>query len=189
MMRRGFTLVEILISMGLMALLVLGSLSLFAGSMRSLQRTDSDVTMTDQNSRAMRKISETLRQAVLVTVTNGGRTIVFNLPALTNSVDPVTGEKEIAMPPVSDGVTRGYNVDFGSGTLVDIQTGKVLMRNIYSRDTDPSSTLYNQTYQPFQLSTVHNYKALTINLVTRDAATTPIRTTRMKTTAILRNVP
>jgi prepilin-type N-terminal cleavage/methylation domain-containing protein len=187
-MRRGFTLVEVLLGLSLASLMVLGSMALFAGSLRSLQRTDMDVTMTDQTSNALRKVTETLRQAVSVMITNNGRTINYRLPAYSNSVDPITGEKELIVPPVSDGVMRYYNIDFGSGTLRD-QTGRVLVRNISGTDTDSGSTLYQSTYQPFSLVTIGTRKGLTMNLVTLNATGTPRRTVRMKTTTILQNVP
>jgi prepilin-type N-terminal cleavage/methylation domain-containing protein len=186
--RRGFTLVELLTGMGVMALLVLGSMTLFASSLRSLQRTSNDVTMTDQNSRALRKVSETIRQAMSVTVTNSGKTISFNLPAMTAGVDTVTGEKECIVPVVSDGVNRGYNIDFGAGVLRDTVTGKVLVRNLYSKDPDAASSLYNQSYLPFDIVMIGTHRALTINLITRDATSGQARTTRMKTTIILRNM-
>jgi prepilin-type N-terminal cleavage/methylation domain-containing protein len=187
-MRRGFTLVEMLTGMALMALLVLGSMTLFASSLRSLQRTDNDVTMTDQNARALRKVSETIRQSMSVTVTNSGKTVSFVLPAYSAAADPVTGEKEVIVPTVSDGVARGYSIDFGAKTLRDLQSGKVLVRNISAVDTDPTSTLYNQAYEPFQLTKIGTYNALTINLITSDSTSGQKRTTRMKTTIILRNM-
>lgn len=180
---------ELVTGMGLMALLVLGSLTLMIGSMRSLQRTDNDTTMSDQNARALRKITENIRQAVSVSASTDGKTLTYNLPALAASADPVTGEHEVAMPPVSDGTTRTYVVNFTAGTLVDGQTGKVMVRNIYGKDTDPTSSLYNQAYLPFQISSIDVCKAVTINLVTRDVTSGQARTTRMKTTAILRNAP
>jgi prepilin-type N-terminal cleavage/methylation domain-containing protein len=188
-LRRGFTLIELLVGMSLMAMLVLGSMTLFVGSMRSLQRTTNDVTMTDNSARSIRKIAETVREAVSATITNDGRTLSFNLPAMTAGVDPVTGEKEVAMPPASDGVARGYTIDFGAGTLKDTRTGKIIERNISPIDTDTHSSQYGQAYTPFQITTVGTTKALTICLITRDSTSGQQRTMRMKTSAILRNVP
>jgi Tfp pilus assembly protein PilW len=188
-MRRGMTLIELLTGMGLMSLLVLGSLTMLVGSLRSLQRTTNDTTMTDQNARAIRKIAENVRLAVSVTVSNNGKTLVYYLPTMTSTNDATTGEKEVVIPPVSDGVARGYTVDFGAGTVTDSRTGKVLVRNIYGYDTEPTSTQYNQAYQPFQVTSIDTNKALTINLVTRDATSGQARTVRMKSTTILPNVP
>lgn len=188
MRRRGFTLVELLTGMSLVALLVLGSMALLIGSLRSFQRTDGDVTMNDATSRSVRKITETLRSAVSVTITNNGRTLSYRLPALTNGVDPVTGEREVAIPPASDGVVRSYNVDFGSGRLTD-ETGRVLVRNISSRDTEPGSTLFNSAYEPFALVTIGSRKGLTVNLIASDSTSGRLRTARIKTSTILRNVP
>jgi len=188
-MRRGMTLIELVTGMGLMALLVLGSMTLHAGTMRSLQTTTSDVTMTDQTSRALRKVAENIRQAVSVTTGTGGTSITYNLPAISSFVDPVTGEKEVSMPPASDGINRGYTVNFSAGTVSDSQTGQVLVRDVCSYDPDPNSTLYNKAYVPFQLVTIGTYKGVTINIITRDAKGLNPRTVRMKTTTILRNAP
>lgn len=186
-MKRAFTLVELLIGMGLMALLVLGSLTMFASSLRSLQRTTNDVTITDQNARALRKISESVRNATSVTVSSSGLVLTYTLPKMTTAVDPVTGEKEVVVPPVSDGITRSYTVDFTAGTLRDSQSNRVMVQDICRVDPDAGSTLYNQNYQPFQISSIDTHKAVTINLVTRDATSGQPRIMRMKTTAILRN--
>jgi prepilin-type N-terminal cleavage/methylation domain-containing protein len=185
-MRRGFTLIELLVGLGLVALLVLGSMNLLVGSLRSLQTTTTDVTMTDQTSRTLRKIAENVRSAVSVTITNG-TTLTYNLPALASTADPVTGEREVAIPPTSDGVNRGYRVNFSDGTVTDLQTGKVLVRNVCSIDPDPQSTLYNQAYVPFQLVTIGSYKGVTINIIARDTSSRMVRTIRMKTTTILKN--
>jgi len=187
MRRRGMTLIELVTGMGLMMLLVLGSMNLLTNSFKSLQRTTSDVTMTDQTSRSLRKLTEKIRPAVTVTITNSGTTLAYNLPKMVSSVDPVTGEYEEVVPVTSDGVAHGYAVNFSAGTLTDTQTGKVLIQNVCSYDPDPNSTLYNKAYVPFQISSIGTYKALTINLITLDATSGQSRVMRMKTTMILRN--
>jgi prepilin-type N-terminal cleavage/methylation domain-containing protein len=188
-MKRGFTLIELLVGMSLMAMLVLGSMTLFVSSMRSLQRTTNDVTITDKSAVNLRKVTEKVREAITVTVTNQGKTLSFNLPKFSASVDPITQEKEVAIPAASDGIARGYAIDFGAGTLRDTQTGKVLMRNIASTDVNTGSSQYGQAYEPFQITTVGTTKALTICLITRDSTSGQLRTMRMKTTTVLRNMP
>ncbi len=186
-MRRGMTLIELLTGMGLVMLLIVGSMNLFAGSLRSLQRTTNDVTMEDQNARALRKMTETMRSAMSVTISNNGNTVTFNLPKLSSTSDPVTGEKEYIVPPVSDGVNRSYTVHFDTGTVTDNQATRVMIQNVASTDPDPNSTNYHQAYVPFQITSIGVYKGITINLITLDKTSGQSRVVRMKTTMILKN--
>ena len=185
-MRRGFTYAELLVGMGLMALLVLGSMTMFASSLKSLKRTDKDVTMSDQSSRALRKITETIRQSVTVTVSDGGRKVTYYLPVMSGAADSVTGESEIVNPPTSDGIARTYTVNFTTGTIFD-ESGKVIVRNVAGKDNNRASSLYGSSYEPFTIGTIGTRKALTINIITRDDAGGQTRNMRMKTTAIIRN--
>jgi prepilin-type N-terminal cleavage/methylation domain-containing protein len=186
-MRRGFTLVELLSGISVMALVVLGSMTLLVNGLRSFNRTSVDVRITQQNAQAQRRISETIRQAMSVSISNGGATVNYTLPATSLIVDPVTGEKEHVQPLVSDGVARSFVVDWAAGTLKEMPSGRVLVRNITNKDPEAGSAQYNQAYVPFQLTTIGSYRAVTINLITRDTVSTQARWMRMKTTALVRN--
>lgn len=186
MKRRGFTLVELLMGMGVVAFVLLGSISLLNTGLKSFNKTSIDVDITNQNANTMRRISETLRQAMTATITDSGRTITFELPAL-GPIDPKTGERELIEPMKSDGVVRKYTVDFSAKSLKEYPSGRTLVKNLSDIDLDPNSTQYKQVYPPFQLTSIGSYRAITIHLVTRKTNIDDLRYTRMKTTTVVRN--
>jgi len=186
MRRRGFTLIELLTAMTVMGFVILGTLTLLITGMKSFKKTTADVDITNQNAQALRRVSETLRQAINVTISGNGTVVSFNLPKM-GAVDSVTGEAEVLDPLTSDGVARSYTVNFTSGTLVEQPGGRVLVKNLASKDPQVGSAQYNQAYTPFQLTTFGSYRAVTVNLITTQALTDQTRNMRMKTTAVVRN--
>lgn len=174
----------------LFSLVFLGYGALLISGLKSFTRTANDVTVTNPNAQAMRRVADALRPGVNVTILNSGTKITFNNAALSSIVDPVTGEKEVATPIVSDGVARGYNVDFTAGTLTDLATNRVLVKNIIGTDPLPGSSQYNQAYAPFSFSTVGGYKAVTINLITQvgsgGTSKGTVRYQRLKNAVMLR---
>jgi prepilin-type N-terminal cleavage/methylation domain-containing protein len=187
MRKRGFTLVELMSGMTIMSMVILGSLTLLITGIKSYKRTSADVDITNQNANTVRRLSETLRQAINVSITNSGKTISFNLPKI-GAVDPTTGEAELLNPVVSDGVARSYSVDFGSGKLTEQPSGRVLVKAISPTDPQVGSSQYNQAYTPFQLTTIGSYRAITINLITKQDIVADKRYSRMKTTTVVRNL-
>lgn len=186
MRRRAFTLVELLTGMSILSMVLLGTMTLLVTGLKSFRKTTTDVDLTNQNSNSLRKVSETLRQAINVTISNSGKTVTFNLPRM-GGVDPVTGEKELVEPIVSDGISRSYVVDFTTGRLTEMPGGRILIKNISSTDPQVGSTQYNQAYTPFQLTSIGSYRAVTVNLITSQKLVEQNRFTRMKTTAVVRN--
>lgn len=184
---RGSSLVEVLTGAGLMMLVTLGAVGLLVGGLQSFSRTSSDLTMTYDNSQGLRRVGENLREAINVTISESGSKIVFNRPAFASTADAITGEKEYIYPFTSDGVTRGYQVNFANGTVTDLQTSKVIVSNVASKDPDKNSTSYNQAYTPFTLTTVGTRKAIVMNLICAEKVGGSTRYQRMKVTYVLRN--
>lgn len=186
MKRRAFTLVELLSGLGVFSVVMLGSVTLLVTGLKSFHKTSTDVDITNQNANSMRRVSENLRQAMNISILDSGRTVTFYMPAM-GPVDPITGERELKEPLTSDGVLRRYTVDFSSKTLKEYPSGRVLVTNISNVDPQQGSTQYNQAYTPFQLTSIGSYRALTVNLITRQKVVEMDRYMRMKTTCIVRN--
>ena len=186
-MKKGFTLVEVMASMFVLGMIVLGSFALLTTGLAGFTRANTDAELSSTNARSMRHVVENLRNASSVTVSSSGLRVDYTLPLYTNSADAVTGEKEISVPVQSDGVARAYVVDFAKGTMTDTSTNKVVLTNISSVDLDPNSTLYKKAYSPFQLSSVGSVKALTVNLITTANVVSDKRFVRFKTTVIGHN--
>ncbi|MBS1723094.1 MAG: prepilin-type N-terminal cleavage/methylation domain-containing protein [Armatimonadetes bacterium] len=187
-MRRGFTLMEVMASVLIVGMVVLGSVSMLASGLYGFTRATTDAELATTNARSIRHIADNLRNAASITVTNSGTKVTYTLPLYTGANDPVTGEKELVIPIQSDGIVRSYSIDFAKGTMTDSVTGKVVLKKIASVDPDPKSTQYKQAYTPFQLVSVGSNRALTINLITLGDIVGEKRYMRFKTTVIGHNV-
>lgn len=185
---RGVTLIELLAAMSMLLLTLSGTVALVIGGLKSFQRTSSDVDQSETNARTMRRVTETLRQAVVVTVSQDGTLVQYQLPVRSQTPDAVTGERELLDPIQADGVQRSFAV-VGS-ELIDGVSGRALIRDIVATDPDPHSSGYGQVYRPFELGTVGSTRAITITTMTRKSLSggNPIFW-RLKNTVMLRNTP
>lgn len=186
MKRRAFTLVEVLTGLSVLSVVMFGTVTLLTSGLKSFKRTMTDVGMTNENSLALRRISETLRQSINVSISGDGKTVSFNLPKVSG-VDAITGEKELADPVVSDGIARSFTIDSTNKVLLEYPSKRVLVRNISATDPQVGSSQYGKSYTPFQLTTFGSYRAVTINLITSQKVVDETRYMRMKTTAVVRN--
>ncbi len=187
--KRGFTLPEVLVGSTLMSLLILYSLSLLTNTLRTMQKTDSRVEMSDKSANVLRKISEDLRAAFSVTVSSDGRTLTFTQPKLATTNDSVTGEKEFLTPIQSDGIIRNYTVNSSGQLRYWEGTGsqKTILTGILLKDPDPQSSKYNQDYNNFQFTKVGNRVAIQITLLTERNSFAGKQSNRMTALTFLRN--
>jgi hypothetical protein len=184
---RGSSLTEVVAGAGLMMLITLGTLTLFAQGLTAAARTSTDLTISGKNAQGNRYVCEWARAAMSSTIDSTGNKVTFTVPALSGTADSVTGEKEYVFPATSDGVSRGFMVDFNAGTLTDLKSNRVIVKNITSTDPDPKSSNYGQSYQPFSIATIGSRKAIVIQLITKDKVNGSVRYSRMKNTVLLRN--
>lgn len=182
--RSAFTLMELMTGMGIMSFTLLVIVNLLIYGLRSFGKTTTDVSISQQNAQGMRRVTESIRAAQSISITNEGKKVTFTLPKKSTSTDPVTGEYEYIVPMVSDGVTRSFTIS--GGNLTD-QTGRILVRKVAAIDPDPTSSQYNQAYAPFQLTTIGSRRAVTINFITQDQVNGSQRWARMKSTVLIRN--
>ena len=182
---RGFTLVELVLAMFVMAWVIVGTFAVFNMTLNSYYGTRADIELTDDNALAIRRVVDSMRGAYGVTVVNNGLTVQFSMPLLNGAVDPATLENELVFPLQSDGNIQSYTVV--GGQLVRDQDGHVLADNVVLTDPDPSSNGFNTAYVPFELTTVGSMDALKINLIVEDTVGGETRYVRMKTTVLIRN--
>lgn len=193
---RGFTLVELMVSLTIISVILGATVGMFGMGMTSFRRTSTDAELHMKNANGLRRISQSLRGARSATIVSDDRNHVYTLTyynaKLSSVADPITGERELKFPPTSDGIPRVYTVSIPNGkdegTLVG-PSGKVLVRNILAKDPAPKSSQSNKEYRPFQLTTIGSLRAITLNLITEDPKAVPggRRYVRMKTTVVLRN--
>ncbi|HRF59946.1 MAG TPA: prepilin-type N-terminal cleavage/methylation domain-containing protein [Fimbriimonadaceae bacterium] len=185
--RRGFTLSELIVGLGIMSFVMLGLVNLMMYGLKSFQKTTTDTDLAQKNAQGMRRLVETLRSAVSVTLSSDGTQITYNLPRMSTATDQLTGEREVQVPITSDGVNRVFVVS--GGNLRDLSTNRTLVSNVATRDPDPTSTQYNQVYAPFQLTTIGSRRAVTVTLITQQSVLGKPRYVRFKTTVLIRNSP
>lgn len=184
--KRGMSLAELSVALGLMALTIFSVSTMFIFGLRAMQKTTSDTHLNQTNAQAMRRLTETLRSAMNTQISNEGRMITYTLPKISPGNDVTTGEPEYLIPLQSDGVTRSFYVTT-DGKLIDSTTGRTLMKNIYLKDPDPESSQYNQNYAPFSTVTVGSQRGVTINLITAEDVLGDLRYARLKTTVVTQN--
>lgn len=186
MKRRGMTLIELMTSIVFLSMVFLGFGAMMTSGMEQFQRQSNDATVTSGNAQNMRRITDALRGAMNISISGTGQTISFNNPKLASTLDPVTGEKELIVPLTSDGIARGYSVNFTTGQLTDTNSGRVLLRNVISTDPEVKSSQYGKVYTPFSFSTVGGQQVVVVNLITQTGQANYKRYQRFKTAVYLR---
>lgn len=185
MKQRGMSLVELMMSLMLLVMALFGMQMLLITGLKAANNTTASTTITQTNAQAIRRAMSNMNEAMSATISDNGRRIDYVMPQRSNSVDTITGQKEFTIPLVSDGVSRYFRVT--GGKLID-ESGRTIARDITERDLDPNSSQYNQTYAPFQFTTIGSTRAITVNFVTSQGKGSNLRYTKMKSTIMLRNV-
>jgi len=185
MRKSGFTLLELMVAMTILGFLIVGTMSVFSETMKGFYRSKTDITITADNALGMDRVAGTLRGACSMSISPDGTVLTYFLPKKSALKDATTGEIEYVEPMVPEVLARTFTIS--KGVLKDDNSGRVLAKSIVLVDPDPKSTQYQQTYSPFQLTTIGSRRALTINLITQESVLGNPRYTRMKTTVVLRN--
>ena len=89
--KRGFTLVELLIGMVIAGFVVVGALDLFVFGIKGFSRITVDAKVSNTNAQTIRRIVENLKSATSVTVSDSGKRIDYTLPKYSGFADPTTG--------------------------------------------------------------------------------------------------
>ncbi len=188
MKKNGYTLVEVLTGLALMALLFISCMSLFSTSLRSLRRTDTKLTLTQTNALALRKISEEIRSVYSLDVDESGQAIYFELPKVSGTIDPNTGEYEYSYPMVGDGIDR--SIYYSNGKIyekVGSAAPTILAEDVIDIDPDPGSSYYKQAYPMFAFANIGAANGLKIMLITQSSVANGNVFNRQTLTVLLRN--
>ncbi len=186
-MVRGMTLVELMTSLSVITVIILGSFSLLYAGMRTFDKTVTKTVLNSTDAQSVRRVAESIRGAMSLSINGDGTVITYVLPKKSTTNDVLTGEKELSEPLRSDGVTRSYTVNFSAGTLTDNTSGRVILKNISRTDPDVHSSQYGLQYPPFQLTTIGSVHAVSVNLITKEVTRSGTHYVRLKNTAIVRN--
>ena len=183
--RAGLSLVELMAASVILGMMLIGTLSLYLTCLRQYSKTRTGIDLSQQNSLGTRKVLDTLRSCMSATISADGKTLTYVMPALSDTADATTGEKEYKYPLVA--VNAGNTFSVSNGKLVDSTTGKTIVESIYATDPDPKSSQYGQAVAPFTFTTIGSRKGVCVNLITRKVVNGVETYVRMKNTVILRN--
>jgi type II secretory pathway pseudopilin PulG len=178
---RGFTMIELLLSTSLIALVVGTLVFAQVNLMRDWQRGMNREQVERETQRAMRNARQTIIESRTVTVNSAGTLVTFQLPARD-----LSGNYTVPLS-TETGTARTLQVHWSSGELRLTQDGntRVLLRSI-------SQTYNGESYRPFTLNQyAPGMAVLHIRLsVRREAAGPgrPIASTWVEETILLRNI-
>ena len=180
-LRQGTTLVETLTAATMTVLCLTAAVAVMLSGLRSWARGEGHIMAETDSQKAVRIISQKLREAWQVTIDANGQGLTYILPQKDVDGNYVT-------PPVADGVTRRIELD---GTTLNIVTNGVprtLCKGIIL--TDPLSSGGTGSYRIFTSPAGATTRQITIEIVTqRNAFRSANVTSRTRETIFLRNVP
>lgn len=128
--------------------------------------------------RAIRMMSDELRQAMLVTVDANGQGLTYQLPT-------INGSGNFTVPPVWDGVNRRFQLNGTSLQWVNGASTRTICKNI--RSTDPRTSAAYRIFVPGVGSVT---RALNLLVATSETSTkTKTFSGRYRETIYLRNIP
>jgi len=188
MKQKGATLVELMVGVSLTALLIVSGLTLFTEGLSSLHRTDTRLDLTQEGALAMRRITESLREACSIEISSDGRTLYYELPLRNTVPDPLTGEYEFVNPIVSDGIERSYYVI--NGTLYSQEGDKApiaLVSGISLKDPEKGSS-FSSPYPVFSFTSLGSLKGVRITLISEQKTPRRLEYSRMSSVVELRNI-
>ncbi len=179
--KQGTTLVEVLVASSLSVMVVFTTLGIFMSGMSDWARGQGRIDAESQSQAAVRQISDTLREAMAVSVDADGQGLRFRLPA--------KGEDgSFRVPAVWDGVERRIYHQSGKLMLAEGGRARELARGVIL--TDPNSPYGDASYRIFSPNTGTVVRQLTVMVATRTNGAAGEKVTgRTRETVYLRNIP
>jgi hypothetical protein len=176
--RQAVTMVEVLIAAGLNTVILGAAVLCMLQGSRAWIKGNASANSASSAARAVRIVSDTLREAMLVTVDANGLGLTYRMPAVENGA--------FTVPPVWDGVTRRI---FLNGSNLVIQEGgssRVICRNVIT--TDPNT---GANYRIFTAGVGSVTRSVTVMVATRNTGlhNANVYQKRYRETIFLRNVP
>jgi hypothetical protein len=184
----GFTILEMMISMGLLIIVVTMGIALELAAAKSFTRNTAQVDISTTSALSLRKVTNVLRNGIDASIGTDGRTMTYTLPAVSTTNDPTTGEKEYVVPIAADGIAHTLYVTGGKLYQRDGNgTAVVLVEDIADTDPDPQSSEYGRQYAVFASSSIGSRRAVTLTLILKKSSPDGYRYTRIRGTVLLGN--
>lgn len=179
--RRAVSLVEVLLASTLTVTVLAVAVGTFLTGMVSWARGQGRIDAEGGSQRAVREISQTLREAMAVTVDADGKGLSYRMPALD-------ANGNYTIPITWDGITR--RIAYSNGQIVASggAADRVLCKGVIL--TDPQSSGGTAAYAPFTAGSGTITRSLNVMIVSQRAADRDkTATSRSRETIYLRNIP
>lgn len=176
--QRGATLTEVALAAGISTTVLIAGVSVFLVGMRSWIKGEANMDVSSNSQKALRAVSNELREAMSVTVNTDGLGVTYVRPKRES-------DGSFTNPMVSDGVNRAIEL---SGTDLLIKgsgSPRKIARNVLKREPGQSSD-----YRIFTAPVGAVSRSLTIKLVAgKTGVSGDSIVERSRETVFLRNVP
>lgn len=179
--RRGVSLMEVLLASTLTVTVLAVAIGVFLSGMLSWMRGQGRIDAESGSQRAVRAISQTLREAMVVTVDSDGNGLTYRLP-LSDS----NGNYNVPM--TWDGVTRRIFLSGGKIKVTGTGPERILCSGVIS--TDPLTSGGTGAYKVFTSGAGSITRSLNVMVVSqRTTDYNKTATSRSRETIYLRNIP
>ncbi|MCB0826987.1 MAG: hypothetical protein KDC26_12430 [Armatimonadetes bacterium] len=195
MKKRGFTLMEVIVSSVMSTVVLFGVVSLLLMVMGSWARGEGRMDGENDARQAMRAMSDELREAMLVQVDADGMGLTYRKPAKN-------GAGDFTLPVAWDGVVRRLYYSNGSLWISDGATNRKIAKNVLTVDPFASASHRLNEERKVGATTGTAYKVFTPNpgaVITEVTMMVVISNkggqseetvrARKRETVVLRNVP
>lgn len=177
----GTTMIEVLTASFMTVMVVTAAVSTMLYGLSSWAKGQGKIYAESDSQKAMRVISQQLREAMYVGVDSNGLGLNYRRPQLDGNGNYVT-------PAVWDGVTRRIELVDGTMRMVTNGQNRTLCQGVVL--TDPQSTGGIGTYLPFTSSGGTIIRQVNVQIVTRRNTYKSQQVySRSRETIYLRNVP
>jgi hypothetical protein len=179
--RRAFSLVEVLLSSTLTVTVLMVAVGTFLTGMVGWARGQGRIDAEEGAQQGVRIVSQTVREAMSVTVDANGQGLTYQMPA-------TDGTGNYTVPVVWDGITRRLFLSNGNLMVSANESSRILCKGVIT--TDPLTTNGTGTYRIFTPGGGAVTRSISVMVVSqRSADGNKMATSRSRETIYLRNIP
>jgi hypothetical protein len=176
--RRGATMIEVVVGAGVSVVTLIGGVGCFMAGMMSWMKGVGAMDSISKSQESVKMVSQQLREAMSVKITDSGNVVTYSLPAKN-------GSGEYALPLISDGIIRKFVLSNGSLTHQVGPNSRVIADHVL--DNDPNT---GSPYTVFEANNGTVTRQVIITLVTtRQGYRDNWTPSRARESVYLRNVP
>ena len=176
--KRAMTMIEVVVGASVSVVTLIGGVGCFMAGMMSWMKGVGAMDSLSKSQDSVKLICQQLREAMSVTLSDGGNTVTYSIPSKDQSGSYV-------LPLTSDGVTRKFKLDDGTLKHIVGSDSRVISANVLS--TDPAT---NSSYKVFSANNGDITRQVVVTLITsKQGFRNNWTPSRSRESVYLRNVP